>query len=217
MEWTGIILAGGRSSRMGTNKAVLPIDGQPVIERLACELQKATDEVVISCGPSVLYAELGLPLRQDIYSGCGPLAGLHAGLAASARKWCLAVSCDMPFANAALFRYMAEQAQMLEDQRRGRHGESVEAVIPYVGDRVQPLLAMYRRSVLPELERALGEGLLRVNHWISGLPAKYISGEELSQASGLPAELAVFNMNQPEDYKTAQLYAEQQNLGQRNC
>ncbi|GAA0138211.1 molybdenum cofactor guanylyltransferase [Paenibacillus sp. YSY-4.3] len=212
MEWTGIILAGGKSSRMGSNKAVLPIGGQPVIQRLACELLKAGGEAVISCGSSSAYAELGLPLLQDAYPGCGPLAGLHAGLAASPHKWSLVVGCDMPFANAALFRFMAEQAQKLEEQRSNGHKERIEALISRVGDQAQPLMAMYRCSVLPGLERTLEEGRLRVNQWISGLSAKYISEEELSRISGLPAELAVFNMNRPEDYQTAQLYAKQRNL-----
>lgn len=206
MNWNAIILAGGKSSRMGTNKAVLPLGGQPVIERIVGQLQKVTGDIFISCGHSSVYAYLGLPLLQDIYPGCGPLAGLHAGLSASPHPWNLVVSCDMPFVNASLFRYLAEQALELEEQGGEICGKRIEAVIPNVNGRVHPLLAMYHCSVLPGLERTLNEGGLKVNHWSSGLAAQYITGEELSRASGLPAELAAFNMNRPEDYQAAQLY-----------
>lgn len=206
MKWNAIILAGGKSSRMGTNKAVLPLGGQPVIERIVGQLQKVTGDISISCGHSGAYAYLDLPLLQDIFPGCGPLAGLHAGLAASPHPWNLVVSCDMPFVNAALFQYLAKQAQELEEQSGEKCGKRIEAVIPNVNGRVHPLLAMYHRSVLPGLERTLHEGSLKVNHWTSELAVRYITGEELSRASGLPPELAAFNMNRPEEYQAAQLY-----------
>lgn len=212
MEWTGIILAGGHSSRMGTNKAVLPLGGLSVIERIVGELQKAAGHIVISSGQSSAYAGLGLPLLPDIYPGCGPLAGIHAGLAASPHRWSLVVSCDMPFVNAPLFRFLAEQVRQHEEQGSDPCGEILDALVPRIGGRPQPLLAMYNRSVLCGLERTLGEGRLKANQWVSGLKARYIGEQVLSEASGLSAELAAFNMNRPEDYQAAQRLYEQQNL-----
>lgn len=240
MEWTAIILAGGQSSRMGTNKAVLPLAGSPVIERIVAAMKKVTGHIVLSGGQSTAYAYLGLPVLQDIYPGRGPLAGLHAGLKASSTDWNLVVSCDMPFVNAPLMQYLACQAFSAEQSRieqshmqqsrfeqrfwdqKGKKEEveddlkeegkgkrkRIEAIIPRVNCREHPLLAMYRRSVLPGLEQALKQGSLRVNGWSSELAVKYISGEELSSASGLPAEVAAFNMNRPEDYEAAKLYYE---------
>ncbi|AZK45844.1 molybdenum cofactor guanylyltransferase [Paenibacillus lentus] len=209
MEWTAIILAGGKSSRMGTNKAVLPLGGQPVIEHLVRELQKATGNIVISCGQSSEYAELGLPLLYDIYPRCGPLAGLHAGLAASPHRWNLVVSCDMPFVNASLAQYLVKQALELEGRGAEDGGRAIEAVIPRVNGQIHPLLAMYRCTVLPGLEQMLDDGCLKVKQWTSGLAVRYITGEELSRASGIPLEMIVFNMNRPEDYQAAQFYFEQ--------
>lgn len=212
MEWTAIILAGGKSSRMGTNKAVLPLGGQPVIERLVAELQKVTGNIVVSCGQSGDYAELGLPLLPDIYPKCGPLAGLHAGLTASPHRWNLVVSCDMPFVNASLAQYLAKQALELEGRGVEECDRAIEAIIPRVNGQIHPLLAMYRYTVLPGLERMLDEGCLKVKQWTTGLAAKYITGEELSHASGLAPELVAYNMNRPEDYQAAQFYFEQNKI-----
>ncbi|MNJ57701.1 molybdopterin-guanine dinucleotide biosynthesis protein MobA [compost metagenome] len=106
-------------------------------------------------------------------------------------------------------QYLADQAFELE---QGSDEDRIEAVIPRVNGRVHPLFAMYRRSVLPGLEEALNQSQLKVNQWISGLSVKYISGEQLSIASGLPVELVVFNMNRPEDYEAAKSHYEQYKL-----
>ncbi|MNJ67555.1 molybdopterin-guanine dinucleotide biosynthesis protein MobA [compost metagenome] len=117
----------------------------------------------------------------------------------------------MPFMNAYLAQYLAERALELESRGAQEGEREIEAVIPRVNGQLHPLLAMYRRSVLPGLEGTLGEGCLKVQQWTSGLAANYVTGEELSRASGLPPEQLVFNMNRPEDYQAAQSHFEQNN------
>ncbi|WP_435922803.1 molybdenum cofactor guanylyltransferase [Paenibacillus sp. DYY-L-2] len=208
MKITAIILAGGRSTRMGRNKALLPVGGVPVIERLVRELDGVADRILIAGGGHAeAYRYLGLETVQDAFPNSGPLAGLHAGLAAARTPWVLAVACDMPFVSRGAFRWLAERTRLMEVA--GSIGDPVadlEAVIPSLEGRVQPLLAAYRRSVLPGLERELAGGNLKMTRWVEGLKAEYVDGAELAEAAGMPPERLPFNMNRPGDVEQAEAW-----------
>nr|WP_281269497.1 molybdenum cofactor guanylyltransferase [Fontibacillus phaseoli] len=203
------MLAGGRSSRMGQNKALLPVGGVPVIERLIRELEEVAAEILIAGGSQPeAYNHLGKDVISDVFPGLGPLAGLHAGLQAASTSWSLTVACDMPFANRDVFQWLAERALLAEEgQKRdtvsGEAGSALEAVIPIVQGQVQPLLASYRRSVLPGLERELQAGNLKLTRWTEALRAEYVNGFALAAAAGMPQERIPFNMNRPGDYRQA--------------
>ncbi len=210
---------------MGQNKALLPVGGIPVIERLIRELEGVAAEILIAGGSQPeAYRHLGKDVISDVFPGLGPLAGLHAGLQAASTSWSLAVACDMPFANRDVFQWLAEQALLAEknqkDQKEGaissaagsvissKHGEGtansgLEAIIPVVQGQVQPLLALYRRSVLPGLERELQAGNLKLTRWTETLRAEYVNGSALAAAAGMPQERIPFNMNHPRDYRQA--------------
>ncbi|MGG6313399.1 molybdenum cofactor guanylyltransferase [Paenibacillus macerans] len=207
MDATAIIIAGGRSSRMGSDKALLELGGLTVLERLIRELEPLASRIIIAAGDKEVYGAFGKEVVADLYPGAGPLAGLHAGLTSSASLWSMAVACDTPFANRGLFGALLERAAAAESGAAGAFGTGgTEAVIARTEGRVHPLLAVYRRSVLPGLERRLQAGNLKMTAWTDALKAEYAEGETLAAASGLPQEWCAFNMNRPEDYDEARAW-----------
>ncbi|MGP0584637.1 molybdenum cofactor guanylyltransferase [Paenibacillus timonensis] len=217
MNTTAIILAGGRSSRMGSDKALLELGGLTVLERLIRELEPVASRIVIAAGNETAYGRFGKEVVTDDFPGAGPLAGLHAGLESSASLWNLAVACDTPFANSGLFRALLERAEAAEALTSGRASSSedasasfaaTEAILARTEGQAHPLLAAYRRSVLPGLEARLRAGRLKMTAWTETLRTEYIEGEALALASGLPLEWCAFNMNKPEDYEQARIRLE---------
>jgi molybdopterin-guanine dinucleotide biosynthesis protein A len=110
-DLTGLILAGGKSRRMGgRNKAFLELDGRPLIEIVIERMQSVCGEVVIVAGDPGPYAGLGVPVIEDRFRGVGVLGGMHAGLEAASHELALVVGCDMPFLNPGLLRAFAAWA-----------------------------------------------------------------------------------------------------------
>src|SRR3954447_5197806 len=103
---TAIILAGGKSSRMGTNKALLDLNGRMVIEGIVEKLEKTVDEIIIVTNTFADYEFLKLPMVEDKWKDMGPLAGIEAGLNASKTEHNLIVACDMPFISVELGKYL---------------------------------------------------------------------------------------------------------------
>ncbi|MNM81816.1 putative molybdenum cofactor guanylyltransferase [compost metagenome] len=196
MELSAIILAGGRSSRMGRNKAMLPLAGVPVIERLMEQLKQVVDHIVIAGGNNDTYDHLGVAIVQDVYPDKGPLSGLHAGLTACSTPWSLVVACDMPFVDQKVFQQLAEIAVTAESSEN-----KIEAIVANVGGRIHPLLGAYRQSVLPSLSRELMDGNLKMTTWVESLRVEYVDERALCATStGLTPEMLQFNMNKPDDY-----------------
>lgn len=210
MDVTGIVIAGGRSSRMGSNKALLPIGDHPVIENLVRNLEQITDRLIIVSNDESPYRYLGKEIVPDCYRQAGPLAGIHAGLSASGSSWNLITACDMPFLNTAALRRLRIEAEAIRTREQDSSGsELTEALIPRTSDGVLPLLAMYKRSVLPSLDAALRENQLRLIPWTQSLRAAYIPASELCREAGLTEEMLSYNMNRPGDYeKACRIYEE---------
>lgn len=209
METTAVILAGGKSSRMGVNKALMELGGITVMEKIIRELEPIAGRIVIVADDKEAYRAFGKEVITDMYKGAGPLAGLHAGLTSSASTWNIVVACDTPFANRGLFQELLRQARQSEAKvARGGGNSGPESVIARTGDRVHPLLAVYRRNVLPGLERELRLGHYKMTAWLDGLRTEYANGETLAAAAGLPQEWLAFNMNRPEDYEKAKAWLE---------
>ncbi|WP_379130042.1 molybdenum cofactor guanylyltransferase [Paenibacillus sp. sgz500958] len=190
MKIKGILLAGGHSRRMGVNKALLEIGEEPLISRLLSQLLIVAESVMVSSGERDTneYEFLGVKIIPDQYPGLGPLGGLHAGLSSSDAEWNVVMACDLPFAHHGLLQALLAIVQGA--------GTQVQAVIPVAeGGKVQPLLAFYHRSVLPSLEEVLKQRRLRVLEWLEGLNVIYVPVEDFPHA--------LFNMNTPEDYRTA--------------
>lgn len=204
-QYTGIILTGGASRRMGSDKALLTLAGKPVIARLADELSRLADSTVIACGPRERreYDFLQLPQIIDHYQGCGPLAGLHAALSHSQTEWNLVAACDLPFASAQFLKYILGCHAAAYPEEAGSNAEyGADAAVPvsYSG-RIQPLLGLYHKRALPALEAALGSGRFRVMECLETLDMLYVP--ESGFTAWPPAPSPLYNMNTPEDYSAA--------------
>ncbi|MFD1179537.1 molybdenum cofactor guanylyltransferase [Paenibacillus puldeungensis] len=208
MEVSAIIIAGGQSRRMGEDKALLRLGGVTILEKMIQELEPVASRIVIAAGnkKEVYRSLFDKQVVTDVYADAGPLAGLHAGLSASTADWNIAVACDTPFANRGLFQALLSFVPVSEigDCRRGEP----EAVVASVAGRVHPLLAVYRRSVLPSLDQELREGNHKMMNWLNGLQVVYVDGQTLAAGTGISEEQLAFNMNHPEDYAQAKIWYE---------
>lgn len=204
MEITAIIIAGGRSSRMGTNKAFLSLNGMAVIERMIRELDPVSQRILIAGGQHQDYNHLGPEVVTDQYPNMGPLAGLYAGLSAATTEWSLVVACDMPFVHRGVFAEIRERLTRIEEANASiKKVERVQGIIVKADGRIQPLLAAYRRGVLPGLQLALEGGRLRMSEWVASLRVEYIEGADLADKLGAAEWMLQFNMNDIEDYEWA--------------
>lgn len=191
MEATGVILAGGNSKRMGTNKALLKIRNQTVIEKVIEEIRPLTSELIVVTNTFEDYEFLGLPLVADLRKGMGPLAGLEAGLIASSNEKNLIVACDMPFISKSL-------AQLLLDQLA-----DFDAAVPYVEGRLHPLFASYRKSCLKEIQKSLDENRLRMRDFFDQIRLKELDEPLINMELD---SMSLFNMNEPQEYEKAIQY-----------
>lgn len=199
---TGVVLAGGESSRMGQNKALLAVGGEKAIEAIIGAMSEAGLDVIVAANGqnASAYHMLGREIVCDRYPGQGPLSGIHAALHAARTPWIIVAACDMPFVTPGLFRFLKKIA---EDAETGPAAGGFQAVIPMEGGRVQPLLAAYHASALPALENSLATGRLRMTEWLERLRVRYIPEDVLAKETGLEAGHVFFNMNRPEDYRAA--------------
>lgn len=193
-----ILLAGGQSSRMGTNKALLPIAGQKNIVRIIEELSLVFPPPILITNQPEDYKELRLrlPMIGDKYPGKGPLAGLHAGLQASPFEENLLVACDMPFASSQLGQFLCSQM------------EGYDAVVPLLHGKHHPLFAVYRKSMLPIVKDCLKRDQLRMFDFLERIRVNEIDVENISLE--LDLEKAFFNMNRPSDFEKAKEWAGQE-------
>lgn len=190
---SGAILAGGRSSRMGENKALLPWEGGTVIASVAARLQSLLDHVLVVAADPSSYQFLGLPSARDQRPGLGPLGGLEAALREAPDPRVFVVACDMPFLNADLIRYMTSLPP-------------AQAVVPYLGGRPEPLHALYSRDALPLVRALLAQGELRVHVLLERLDVRRVEEDEVRRFAD--PQRAFANMNRPEDYRRARGEAE---------
>jgi molybdenum cofactor guanylyltransferase len=184
-EWGAFVLAGGQSSRMGTDKAWLEIAGQPLIRRMLAIAGSVAPAPRI-VGSAEKFAEFA-EVVEDVFPGCGPLAGIHAALRASPTDLNLILAVDMPFVPAEFVRYLADQAA----------ASRALVTVPLAEGRWQPLCAMYRRAFAEVAERALREGKYKIDPLFRSVQARSIEEGELVEhgfTSGI-----FRNLNTPED------------------
>ena len=190
---SGIILAGGRSRRLGRDKAVEPFDGQPLIRRVIERIGPLTDEIVVSVADVARGKALPLDpehrVAVDVYADSGSLGGIFAGLAAAGCGWGLVVACDMPFLNRSLFEYMLGLR------------EDWDAVVPMPGTYPEPTHALYSKRCLPSIEARLQANDLKISGFFENVRVRYVSEEEVRRFD--PNLHSFFNVNSPEDLAQA--------------
>ncbi len=159
MRCGGFVLTGGRSTRMGRDKALLPYRGGYLAGYVAGEVAAATGGVRI-LGDRVRHAVLDREIWEDEVEDCGPMGGLLTALRRTEFDWNLLVACDMPNIECADLRVLTGAA-------RGWEGDCIVACTPDAGD--HPLCAVYHRAALPVIERALADKRLKMRDLIDSL------------------------------------------------
>lgn len=183
---TGVILAGGQSSRMGSNKALLPYRGGRFVEAIHRQLSGLFDEVLLVTNTPDQYSFLPCRKVADIFPGLGALAGLHSGLYHSGSEHIFAVACDMPYLNSALIRRLAAQR------------DSFDVVIPESESGLEPLHAIYGWRCLGPMEDSLANGRKRIISFFADVRLRRYSRDEVAL---LDPDFASFrNINTPGDY-----------------
>jgi molybdopterin-guanine dinucleotide biosynthesis protein A len=184
----GFVLAGGRSSRMGVDKARLKVDDQPLLLRTVNLLRAHLDWVAV-VGPVGRYEFIQDPVVPDHWPGKGPLAALLTGLEHSSSEWNVFLACDLPLLDGRFIDLLIRSATASQSQ----------AVIPRTRDGWQPLCAAYHRTCAFPIRAALGEGELTVVSVLPRLRVEVINEEHLARA-GLGEEIFE-NLNGPEDWE----------------
>jgi molybdenum cofactor guanylyltransferase len=144
----GFVLTGGRSSRMGTDKALLPFGDGLLVDYMAAQVAGAAGSACL-VGQPERYVHLEYPAIADLFPGIGPLGGIVTALSAARAEWNLIVACDMPALPKGALDRILEAAR----------GSTADSVIPCVGSHLQPVCAAYRHSALAGLHRAIEDGV----------------------------------------------------------
>ena len=189
---SAIVLAGGLSKRLGRDKALLEVQGQPLMARTVEKLAALSDDLLIVTSDPARYAPLGLPARliSDEQPGVGSLMGIYSGLRAARHTHALAVACDMPFLNLPLLRYMVPLA------------DSYDVVIPRLGGFTEPLHAIYGKSCLPFMAGLLEQGRRRIIAFFDQVRVRYVEQNEIERFD--PRLLSFVNVNTLGDWEKVQ-------------
>lgn len=177
---TGIILAGGKSSRMGFDKGMAAFNGRAMVTWIIDTLQAVcTHSIIISNADA--YHQLGLPVYADIYTDSGPLGGIYTGLKHSTTEYNLIMACDMPYVKPELL------VQLLA------FAEDYSIVVPSVNGQLEPLCGFYHKSILPEMEELLQQNTRKMQHVI-----RQFSHKEIQIEGSSPDSQMFANINTPE-------------------
>ena len=182
MKISGVILAGGKSSRMGVHKGGLMLEGVTFTENIARELNKLAGDVVVSCVETTADVPSWCRRVHDIYKDCGPLGGLHGAFAGTDCDVMLVSACDTPFVKAELYQYLLDKL------------ENHDGVIAVSEGRTHPLIAVYRRSMADVFEAQLEEENYRIMRALDKADVLFCD---------LPQDMAAMarNINTPEEYE----------------
>lgn len=185
---TGIILAGGKSRRMGVNKSFLNIGKTTIIDSILKVYKEIFSEIIIVTNNPKDYEYCGVRLERDIIPDCGPLGGIFTGLKLAVNQYCFIAACDMPFIDEDIIRHIS-----------GVKGYDV--VVPTIGGRYEPLFALYSKTCLAVLENQLLKRSLSVRDLYERCSVKELKSEELGREDII--SLCFTNVNTPEDFSEA--------------
>lgn len=192
----GVIIAGGRSRRMGRDKLLLPLEGVPLIERVVGALTDVVDELILALRPGQLqpHFQTALPLRtvRDPAPDLGPLGGLIAALSAGDAAHYLAVAGDMPLLQPPLLAHLLTEAR----------GHDVQAVVPLNDGEPEPLCAVYRQDCLPVMQALVDEGRRSLRDLLARLQVRLVPEDELRPFD--PGLASFLNVNREGDLRWAQ-------------
>ncbi len=186
---TAFILAGGKSSRMGTDKALIEFDGETLLARALQKAKTVAGRVCI-VGSREKFELFG-PVIEDIYPGCGPLGGIHAALQGSTTELNLVLAVDMPYLPETALKYLVDQAR----------GCDAVVVVPRIGGFNQTLCAVYRLEFAEVAEEALRAGQNKIEPLYRRTVVRMLEEAELAEVDIVPAMFD--NLNTPQDLERA--------------
>jgi molybdopterin-guanine dinucleotide biosynthesis protein A len=193
---TSIILAGGKSSRLGRNKALQVIGGKSLIQWVIDRLVILSTEIIIATahGEAIPYSSSAtIKTVADIYPGKGPLVGIHSGLVASSGSRAIVVACDTPFLSAGLLEYMTQTSP------------TFDVVVPRIKDKVEPLCAVYSKDCVAPIRELLKQNKLKIIELFRMVRVRYIEEDEIDSFD--PDHLSFFNINSQADLERARRLA----------
>jgi len=182
------IMAGGKSKRMGQDKAWIELDGEPLIKRVADVLGELADEVIVVANDP-RYESLGLRVVRDRWPQGGALGGIATGIGAATHHAVLVAACDMPFLSVDVWRVLL-----------GHAGEA-DVVIPKIGGEYETMHALYTKACVPQMARAIAENRLRVISFFDQVRVLAVEEPELRAAD--PTLRSFTNVNTPEELASA--------------
>lgn len=192
LKMTAIILAGGKSERMKENKALLALEGRPIIGHICEVLKDIFDELIVVTNHPCDYSFLGVRVVSDLIKGKGPLGGLYTGLFYATSSHAFVVACDMPFLKKEVIDYILKQAEPNRD-----------VIVPRISGGYEPLHAVYARRCLDYIQEDLIANELKITGFYNRVRIKTIAEAELSKID--PEMRSCVNINTPEDWVKAQL------------
>ena len=201
MRNAGVVLCGGRSSRMGTPKAWLPFGDELMLPRVVRFVREVVDSVIVVAAPGQDVPPLPANVRivRDEVEGRGPLGGLAAGLAAleGEADAVYLSSCDVPLLKPEFVRYVIDA--LTKPKCAGPW--TIDAAVPRVNDRLHPLAAAYRVAVPPVVREMLAANRLRMTDLFDLVSTRVIEADELTDAD--PELVSLRNVNTPDEYEAA--------------
>jgi len=191
---TVAIIAGGKSSRMGTDKSFVRVLGRPLIEDILAQVSGLGAETILITNRPADYAYLNVPLFGDVLPDKGALGGIYTALHSSTQPHTVCIACDMPFVIRPLLDYLI-----------ALRGEG-DAIVPRLGGEVEPFRGLYSQVCLAPIRRALDANRLRVISFFPEVRVRYVDEAEIDQYD--PQHLSFFNVNTPADLEQARKLAE---------
>ncbi len=199
---TAIILAGGKSLRLGQSKALQVIEGKSLIQWVVDRLAILSTEIIIATahGEAIsCSAAVRIKTVADTYPGKGPLVGIYSGLIASSSSRAIVVGCDTPFLSVGLLEYMTQICS------------TFDVVVPRIKNKLEPLCAVYSKNCLGPIQGLLEQDELRISELFSMVKVKYVEEDEVNSFD--PEHLSFFNINSQADLDRARKLAAERRWG----
>ncbi len=186
-DFSVVLLAGGRSARLGFDKQLLPTREELLLDRLIRDFQAVSEDIVVVSNRPELHRHRPVRVVTDVLPGGGPLSGIHAGLLAIRKETAFVAACDMPWLRTDYAGHlMARFAQ----------APGAEAAVTRCGTMLEPLSALYAKALLPRLEQQLRAGVFQISRLLRASQTLYIPESEARRYS--PDWRMFMNINTPE-------------------
>jgi molybdopterin-guanine dinucleotide biosynthesis protein A len=184
-KMTGVILSGGKSVRMGQNKAFIKIEGIPIINRIYILFKELFEEVMIVTDRKELFTNFDSNIFPDLLPNMGALGGLYTGIFYSTYHYSFCVACDMPFIKKPLVQYLIENIR------------NEDVIVPRTTDGLQPLHAVYSKNCLGPIKRVIDQGKYKIIDFYDLVKVKIL--EQKDFASLDPLRESFINVNTPKE------------------